>query len=123
MSEQSTTTVPRRIVLGSTSRYRHDLLTRLRLPFDTASPDVDETPRPGEVPAELATRLAMAKARDVANRYPDAVVIGSDQVADLDGNVLRLGSDPRVGAEPGEWLDMHGVRWAQDSFGAWQRAD
>jgi septum formation protein len=88
MSEQSTTTVPRRIVLGSTSRYRHELLTRLRLPFDTASPDVDETPRPGEVPAELATRLAMAKARDVANRYPDAVVIGSDQVADLDGEPL-----------------------------------
>jgi catechol 2,3-dioxygenase-like lactoylglutathione lyase family enzyme len=45
------------------------------------------------------------------------------QVVDPDGNVLRLGSDPRVGAEPGEWLDMHGVRWAQDSFGAWQRAD
>jgi catechol 2,3-dioxygenase-like lactoylglutathione lyase family enzyme len=45
------------------------------------------------------------------------------QIADLDGNVLRLGSDPHVGAEPGEWLDMHGVRWAQDSFGAWQRAD
>lgn len=45
------------------------------------------------------------------------------QIADPDGNVLRLGSDPRVGAEPGEWLDMHGVRWAQDSFGAWQRAD
>jgi len=45
------------------------------------------------------------------------------QVADPDGNVLRLGSDPRVGAEPGEWLDMHGIRWAQDSFGTWQRAD
>lgn len=45
------------------------------------------------------------------------------QIADPDGNVLRLGSDPRVGAEPGEWLDMHGVRWTQDSFGAWQRAD
>lgn len=45
------------------------------------------------------------------------------QIADLDGNVLRLGAAPRVGAEPGEWLDMHGVRWAQDSFGAWQRAD
>ena len=45
------------------------------------------------------------------------------QVADLDGNVLRMGSDPRVGTEPGEWLDMHGVRWTQDSFGSWQRAD
>ena len=45
------------------------------------------------------------------------------QIADPDGNVLRLGSDPRVGASTGEWLDMHGVRWAQDSFGSWQRAD
>jgi catechol 2,3-dioxygenase-like lactoylglutathione lyase family enzyme len=45
------------------------------------------------------------------------------QIADPDGNVLRLGSDPRVGADPGEWLDMHGIRWAQDSFGTWQRAD
>ena len=45
------------------------------------------------------------------------------QIADPDGNVLRLGSDPRVGADPGEWLDMHGIRWAQDSFGIWQRAD
>lgn len=83
-----TTDAPRRIVLGSTSRYRHELLSRLRLPFDTASPDVDETPRPGETPAALAARLAMAKAREVANRYPDAVVIGSDQVADLDGEPL-----------------------------------
>ena len=83
-----TTDAPRRIVLGSTSRYRHELLSRLRLPFDTASPDVDETPRPGETPAALATRLALAKAREVANRYPQAVVIGSDQVADLDGEPL-----------------------------------
>jgi septum formation protein len=88
MSEQSTTTTTRRIVLGSTSRYRHELLTRLRLPFDTASPDVDETPRPNESPAALAARLATAKAREVASRYPDAVVIGSDQVADLDGEPL-----------------------------------
>ena len=82
------TDAPRRIVLGSTSRYRHELLSRLRLTFDCASPDVDETPRPGETPAALASRLAMAKAREVANRYPDAVVIGSDQVADLAGEPL-----------------------------------
>lgn len=100
MSEQPTpppTTRPRRVVLGSTSRYRHELLTRLRLPFDTARPDVDETPRSGEAPATLATRLALAKARDVAHRYPDAVVIGSDQVADLDGEPLgKPGSHERA---------------------------
>lgn len=64
------------------------MLTRLRLPFDTARPDVDESPLPGEAPAALASRLALAKAREVANRYPEAVVIGSDQVADLDGEPL-----------------------------------
>lgn len=73
------------LVLGSTSRYRRELLDRLRLPFTVDSPRVDETPRHGERPADLALRLALAKARDVASRSPTAVVIGSDQVADLDG--------------------------------------
>ncbi|MCU0761502.1 MAG: Maf family protein [Hydrogenophaga sp.] len=76
------------LVLGSTSRYRRELLQRLQLPFETAAPDVDETPMPGESPKDLAVRLALAKARDVAIRYPDAIVIGSDQVADLDGMPL-----------------------------------
>jgi septum formation protein len=75
-------------VLGSTSRYRRELLGRLHLPFEVASPDVDETPQPGESPLDLALRLALAKARAVAGRFPDAVVIGSDQVADLDGVAL-----------------------------------
>lgn len=75
----------RMLILGSTSRYRRELLERLRVPFDIASPHVDETPRAGEAPAALALRLALAKAREVAARYPEAVVIGSDQVADLDG--------------------------------------
>lgn len=78
----------RTIVLGSTSPYRRELLSRLRLSFETARPDVDETPRDGEAPEALARRLAMAKAQDVARRFPDAVVIGSDQVADLDGEPL-----------------------------------
>jgi septum formation protein len=78
----------RALVLGSTSPYRRELLSRLRLPFEVASPDVDETPLPGEAPAQLARRLAIAKARSVASRYPDAVVIGSDQVADLAGEPL-----------------------------------
>ncbi len=78
----------RAVVLGSTSRYRRELLQRLGLPFEVAAPDVDETPLPGEAPAALAQRLALAKARAVAERFPEAVVIGSDQVADLAGEPL-----------------------------------
>ena len=80
--------VPRALVLGSTSAYRRELLSRLRLPFDVEPPEVDETPRPGEAPESLARRLAAAKAAAVAARHPAAVVIGSDQVADLDGEPL-----------------------------------
>ena len=76
-----------RLVLASTSRYRRDLLGRLRLPFDVARPEVDETPLPGESPATLARRLAGAKAAAVAGGT-DAWVIGSDQVACLDGRAL-----------------------------------
>ena len=78
----------RRLILASTSRYRRELLERLRLAFSVEAPEVDETPRAGEAPAGLAARLALAKARAVAARHPDAVVIGSDQVADLDGEPL-----------------------------------
>lgn len=78
----------RAVVLGSTSRYRRELLSRLNIPFDVASPEVDETPLPGEAPQALALRLALAKARAVAARHPQAAVIGSDQVADLDGEPL-----------------------------------
>jgi septum formation protein len=79
----------RTLILGSTSRYRRELLQRLNIPFQVASPDVDETPLPGEQPAPLAQRLALAKAHAVAGKFPQAVVIGSDQVADLNG--LPLG--------------------------------
>ena len=84
----STASLPRTVVLGSTSRYRRELLSRLNLPFEVAAPHVDETPLPGESPRELALRLALAKARAVAARHPEAVVIGSDQVADLAGQPL-----------------------------------
>jgi septum formation protein len=77
------------LVLGSTSRYRRELLQRLRLPFDVRSPEVDETPRPGETPAALAQRLALAKAQAVAATFTDdVIVIGSDQVADVDGEPI-----------------------------------
>jgi len=85
------------LILGSTSRYRRDLLERLRLPFECVAPQVDETPQAGERPADLALRLALAKARAVAALSPAAVVIGSDQVADLDGQpVGKPGSHERA---------------------------
>ncbi|NTV10145.1 MAG: septum formation inhibitor Maf, partial [Zoogloea sp.] len=69
------------LILASTSIYRRELLARFGLPFDVARPDVDETPLQGESPRATADRLAVAKARAVAERHPDALVIGSDQVA------------------------------------------
>jgi septum formation protein len=87
MSQASTATSPA-LILGSTSKYRRELLQRLRVPFDVVSPDVDETPLAGEAPHTLACRLAMAKAQAVAALHPHAVVIGSDQVADLNGEPL-----------------------------------
>lgn len=78
----------RPLILGSTSRYRRELLERLRIPFNVAAPEVDETPHAGESPRDLAWRLAQAKAQAVAAAHPEAVVIGSDQVADLDGEPL-----------------------------------
>jgi septum formation protein len=78
----------RPLILGSTSRYRRSLLARLQWPFEVHAPDVDETALPGEAPAALALRLAVAKARAVAALHPQAIVIGADQVANLDGRAL-----------------------------------
>jgi septum formation protein len=78
----------RQLILGSTSRYRRELLARLNTPFTVVGPDVDETPAVNEAPRVLALRLALAKARAVAALHPEAVVIGSDQVADLNGMPL-----------------------------------
>ncbi len=76
------------LVLASTSRYRSELLARLRIPFEAVAPEVDEAPLAGEACAATALRLAAAKARSLHVRYPDALIIGSDQVADLDGQPL-----------------------------------
>lgn len=78
----------RRLVLGSTSRYRRELLERLRIPFEVQSSQLDETALPGEAPVALAQRLALAKAQAVADRFAECIVIGSDQVADLDGEAI-----------------------------------
>jgi len=77
------------LVLASTSPYRCELLKRLQLPFVTAAPDVDETPLPNEAARATSARLSQEKARAVAADYPDALIIGSDQVALLEG--LQLG--------------------------------
>ena len=88
----NTTAIPtgtnRQLILGSTSRYRRELLERLNIPFQVVAPDVDETALPQESPIDLAERLALAKAKAVAAQFPRAVVIGSDQVADLNGKSL-----------------------------------
>lgn len=83
----------RPLILASTSVYRRQLLERLRLPFSVVASQVDETPLPGETPPDIACRLALAKARSVAQAHPTAVVIGSDQVADLDGQALGKPGD------------------------------
>lgn len=91
---------PLSLILGSSSRYRGELLSRLRLAFDVQTPDVDETPAPREAPAALASRLALAKALDVSRRFPQAIVIGSDQVADLNGSPLgKPGTHERAVAQ------------------------
>ncbi len=76
------------IILASSSRYRRELLQRLGVPFESWSPDVDERPLPSEPPRETAIRLARAKADAGARKFPSAWIIGSDQVADLDGRAI-----------------------------------
>ena len=100
MSEAFNSDRGRPLVLGSTSTYRRELLSRLHLPFDVAAPEVDETPLANERPLELARRLALSKAHAVAARFPEAVVIGSDQVADMAGESLgKPGTHDRAVAQ------------------------
>ena len=77
-----------RLILGSSSRYRKELLARLQLPFEVAIPDIDENPLPGEMPEMTALRLAREKAAAIALQSPGALIIGSDQVATLDGEQI-----------------------------------
>jgi septum formation protein len=83
----------KRLVLASTSSFRRTLLERLEIPFTTASPETDETRQPGEPPRNLVLRLAAAKASAVAADHPDALIIGSDQVACIDETVLGKPGD------------------------------
>jgi septum formation protein len=101
-----------KLVLASTSPYRRELLARLGVPFEVAAPDVDETPLPGELPDDTAQRLSILKARAVAVRHPDALIIGSDQVALLEGKQLgKPGSHEKaveqLRAMRGNTLEFH----------------
>jgi septum formation protein len=87
-STDNNLTINRAVILGSTSAYRRELMNRLRIPFDVQAPEVDETALASESPLQLAQRLALAKAHAVAQKFPESVVIGSDQVADLNGLAL-----------------------------------
>jgi len=90
----------RPLLLASSSPYRRELLERLGLPFETASPDIDETPHPNDTPEGLALRLAEHKARALADRFPDHWIIGSDQVACLpDGSLLAKPGDHQQAVE------------------------
>ena len=79
---------PYQLVLASTSPYRKSVLEKLRIPFDAFAPDVDETPRLGETPSALVMRLSELKARAAEKQYPKALIIGSDQVAVIENNIL-----------------------------------
>lgn len=80
--------LPHKLILASSSKYRKELLSRLGFPFSTISPDIDETPLPGENPQETALRLAFLKAKAIGARHPDSIVIGSDQVAECRGEQI-----------------------------------
>jgi septum formation protein len=94
-SNPTTMTVPQNqppltlpLVLASTSPYRKNVLSRLHIPFETFAPHVDETLNPNESPTNLVTRLAELKARSAQSNYPQALIIGSDQVAVIDNTIL-----------------------------------
>jgi septum formation protein len=80
--------MPLKLILASSSPYRRELLERLKIPFEVMAPEVDETPRPGEMPEKLVERLAVEKAQKIAGQIPGALVIGSDQVAVYNGSIV-----------------------------------
>ena len=102
----------RSIVLASTSPYRRGLMGRLGVPFEVAAPDIDEAALPGEAPSATATRLAAAKARAVAAAHPDALIVGSDQVADCEGVAISKPGDhatarAQLAAQSGRTIVFH----------------
>ncbi len=122
--------MPPTLILASTSRYRADLLARLGLAFEAVAPGVDEAPLAGEPPRAQALRLATAKAQAVALRHPGSWVIGSDQVAELDGRVLGKPGDAarcraQLAAESGRVVEFHTavVLLRRDAGAAFEHVD
>lgn len=118
---------PDRLILASTSAYRRQLLGRIVPQFTVDSPAVDEAPLPGEPPGQTASRLARAKARAVASRQPGAIVIGSDQVAELDGRRLGKPGDAatarvQLQAASGRTVDFHTAVCVIDAAGTLHEA-
>jgi septum formation protein len=109
VAETPATALSRPLILASGSRYRRDLLARLGLPFEVASPDVDESRLPGEPAAALAERLALAKAKAIAERHPKALVIGSDQVCAFGEECLGKPGSPEGQKAMLERLSGHTV--------------
>lgn len=108
-----------RLILASSSRYRQEMLARLGLPFTAIPPNIDETPLPQENPAQLALRLSIEKAQAVAMQHPDALVIGSDQVATMDGDPIgKPGSFERAQAQlrrlSGQAVEFHSALCVTD---------
>src|SRR5690606_17698274 len=108
-----------RLILASSSPYRQALLSRLGLPFTTVSPNIDESPQAGETPAALAVRLSLAKAQAIAPAHPRALVIGSDQVATIDGEPIgKPGSFERARAQlerlSGQTVEFHSALCVSD---------
>ncbi|HLU15992.1 MAG TPA: Maf family nucleotide pyrophosphatase [Burkholderiaceae bacterium] len=107
------------LILASSSPYRKSLLQRLGIPFQAYSPDVDETPRPGETPVDLALRLSAAKAHAIANHHPGKLVIGSDQVATVNGTPIgKAGSFERARQQlqslSGQTVEFHSALCVTD---------
>ncbi len=99
------------LVLASTSRYRAELLARLQFPFQTFKPTIDESPLPGEQPRATALRLAISKAKSARATFPQALIIGADQVADLDGRHIG-----KPGARAAAILQLQAMRNRQLIF-------
>jgi len=100
------------LILASSSIYRRELLSRLKIPFSCISPDVDESPKPGESVAALALRLSILKARTVAHQHPEAIVIGADQAASLAGQIIGkpgslLAAEQQLGRLSGQTVVFH----------------
>ncbi|RTZ42488.1 septum formation protein Maf [Candidimonas sp. SYP-B2681] len=108
-----------RLILASSSPYRKEMLERLAIPFTTVAPAIDETPLPGESPTALALRLSLAKAMAVIPAHPDALVIGSDQVATIDGSPIgKPGDFDRARAQlkqlSGQTVEFHSALCVTD---------